>query len=187
MRARLFIALQTPPEIRAMMAATVKVLNASGADVRWEQENKLHCTLKFLGDTDESRIVSVLAAAGLAAADVPPLVLTYAGIGCFPNHHAPRVIWIGIENHGGHLMALQQSLEDALAADGFDREERAFHPHVTLGRVKSQRNVGHLLRTMETVTFTADPVTVREIDVVRSELRPTGSVYTSLKLIPLKG
>lgn len=169
------------------MASAKAALAASDADVRWETDHKLHCTLRFLGEVDQSRVTSVIDVVDSASAQAKPLVIRYRDVGCFPNRHDPRVIWIGMEDAGGHLMNLQRMIEDGLAAIGFEHEDRPFHPHVTLGRIKSQHNIGHLLRTMETVTFTAEPVTVREIDVVRSELKPAGSVYTSLKLIPLRG
>jgi 2'-5' RNA ligase len=68
---------------------------------------------------------------------------------------------------------------------GFKPEDRPYHAHVTLGRVRSTKRIRNLLTIMESITFESQPVTIREIVVVRSDLRPTGSVYTTLQSIPL--
>ena len=101
--------------------------------------------------------------------------------------NTPRVVWVGIEELNGALTPLYESIESAMAALGFERESRPFHPHITLGRVKSTRGHHSLLTTLETITFDSKPVTVREVAVVKSELKPTGSVYTILKSIALGG
>lgn len=91
-----------------------------------------------------------------------------------------------MENEDGILQTLHGRIDEAMAALGFPREERMFHPHITLGRVKSRKNIGSLLTLMETITFESEPVTLRELKILRSELKPAGSVYTILKSIPLK-
>jgi len=184
---RLFVALNTPREIRALMSETCGSLAAAGPDVRWEPDGKLHCTLKFLGDTDPSRLDAIVRSLESAASSIPPLVIRYAGLGTFPHQRDPKVLWIGIECPGGTLASLQRNVEEHLSAVGCKPEDRPFHPHVTIGRVKSRKGLGNLLRTMESITFTSEPVTVNQIELVRSDLKPAGSVYTNLKSIPLKG
>ena len=184
-RLRLFIAIDTPAEIKSQIGALRDRLASTGADVRWETDDKLHCTVKFLGDTSASLLEGISGILLRSGSATPPFVVRYSTVGCFPNFRDPRVVWIGMENGDGTLQNLYRSLEDALESLGFAREERKFHPHVTLGRVKSRRGIDNLLRTLETLTFDAGQVTLRQIELIKSELKPAGSVYTILKSIPL--
>ena len=182
---RLFVALPTPVALRESITRATAPLRHSGADVRWEEASKLHCTLKFLGPTPSALLPALEAALSAAArgSKVPSIV--YRGIGGFPSLRDPRVLWIGMEETAGTLTTLQASVEERCAALGLPRDERAFHPHVTLGRVKSRRNIGELLETAETVTFESPATAVGTLALIRSDLRPSGSVYIVLREFPL--
>ena len=182
---RLFIALETPQAVIPKIAAIRDRLKASNADVRWETNEKLHATIKFLGKTDDGLLPEIVSYIRGVCETKSPLLVTYKGVGCFPNSHAPRVVWVGMDDTGGRIVSLQKEIESVLTTMGFKEEGREFHPHVTLGRVKSERGVRGLLRTMESVTFESQPVEIREVALVRSDLKPDGSVYTTLKRIPL--
>lgn len=182
---RLFIAIETPPEIRPQIGAIRDRLKSSSADVKWEPDDKLHATLKFLGNTDEKLLPEIVYYIEGVGRESACLSLKYAGVGCFPNRRAPRVIWVGTEDLKGSLNPLQQEIEAALLPLGFEREDRKFHAHVTLGRVKSEKRIQSLLRMMESTTFESQPVEIREVALIKSELKPNGSVYTTLKTIPL--
>jgi len=181
---RVFIAIETPPTIRAQISTIRDTLKGSGADVRWEPDEKLHATIKFLGSTNEGllpEIVSYLR--GVADRHSPPRV-QYKGVGCFPDRRNPRVIWVGIQDLDGEAAALHRAIEDVLLPLGFEKDDRKFHPHVTLGRVKGRHRIESLLESMESTTFESQPVLIHEFVVVKSELKPSGSVYTVLKSIP---
>lgn len=182
---RLFIALETPPVIIPQIAAIRDRLKASNADVKWEPDEKLHATLKFLGKTDEGLLPEIVSYIRGVCETKPSLLMKYKGVGCFPNQHSPKVVWIGMEDVSGKLGALQGEIESALAQLEFRPEERKFHAHVTLGRVKSDRGVRGLLRMMESITFESQPVEIHEVGLIKSDLKPDGSVYTTLKRIPL--
>ena len=184
---RLFIAVETPIEIRTQIAAVQAELKQSGADVRWEPEEKFHATLKFLGRTEDSQLPDITSSIEKIAHSAPPLSLRYRNLGCFPSVQTPRVIWVGIEELNGALTSLYGSIESAMEALGFEQESRPFHAHITLGRVKSKLRHHSLLTRLETITFESKPVTVREVAIVKSELKPTGSVYVILKSIALGG
>lgn len=155
------------------------------ADVKWEPDEKLHATLKFLGNTEEKLLPEIVSYIEGVGRESTCLSLKYAGVGCFPNRRAPRVIWTGMGDLKGNLNSLQQEIESALFSLGFEREGRKFHAHVTLGRVKSDQKIQSLLRMMESITFESQPVEIREVALIKSELKPSGSVYTTLKTIPL--
>jgi 2'-5' RNA ligase len=175
---RLFIALPTPADVQQAMADVIARLRTTQSDVRWETAGKLHATLRFLGDTDERLVPRIRESLEVIAGTTPPCTVTYRSLGCFPDTRNPRVIWIGMEDPGGTLRRLNAEIEQSARAIGFKPDDREFHPHVTLGRVKSRHNVTSLLATMESLTFHSNPVTVRDIHLIRSELKPTGSVYT---------
>jgi 2'-5' RNA ligase len=182
---RLFAALATPDDTAAQLAAIRDRLMAAGAEGQWEPIGKLHVTVKFLGDTDEDLLPDVVYSLERCCQGVSPLLVKYSALGCFPNSRAPRVVWVGMNDLRGNLSPLKARIEDTFASLGFEKEDRPFHPHVTLGRVKGLKNVQRLIRIMESITFESQPVEIRDVALVKSELKPGGSIYTTLKRIPL--
>lgn len=152
--------------------------------VRWVAPENIHLTLKFLGAVAVEKISSVQQAVADACADIPPFTLSLGGVGAFPNTRRPNVIWVGIGGQVETAARLAQKIDDACAALGFTREERAFAPHLTLGRIKrdtpssGQRLIGEMVdnaKVAELGEFRVD-----HIGVMKSELGPGGSVYTRL-------
>ncbi|MBM2846335.1 MAG: 2'-5' ligase [Bacteroidetes bacterium] len=182
---RLFIAIETPPPMATQIGTIRDRLKASDADVKWEPNEKLHATIKFLGDTDDQLLPEIVSYLRGVCQKFAPFQIRYKGVGCFPNSRTPRVIWVGMDEPGGNLDLLHHEIDSELVALGFKREEKRFHPHVTLGRVKSNKKIHSLLRMMESTTFESQPVTVQEIALIQSELKASGSVYTILKSISL--
>ena len=183
---RSFIAIDTPAEIKEKIEEVEEKLRATNADVRWETKEKFHITLKFLGNVEEEKLNSLAQRLGGRLITHSPFTITYEAVGCFPNLRHPRVIWVGTHDEDGSLKALAQTVEEIAAAHGFEREKRPFHPHITIGRVKGSKNLMELSSALESVTFDPQPSTVREILLMKSDLRPTGSVYTVFRRFPLK-
>lgn len=183
-RLRLFFALDTPPTVRTPVATLLRTLQEARADVRWEPTSKLHATVRFLGDTD-SQLLEPLSgtASSLASASPLPRIL-YRGVGAFPDTRHPRIVWIGMEDPEGTLHTLHRTLEQGLATLGIEPEKRAFHPHLTLGRVRGDRNLPHLIRLLENCTFESEPASLTELLLMKSDLHPSGSVYTILQAFP---
>ena len=184
---RLFIALETPPAVREALVRTQADLREVGADVRWESDEKLHATLKFLGDTPEARVEAVAATLGRASSSTAPLTVTYRGLGFFPSPRQPRIVWAGMLDPTGALNDFHARIEASMGALGFAGESKPFHPHVTLGRVRGSRGTAALRARVETCTFDQPPITLHEVALIKSDLRPSGSVYTTLKRISLSG
>jgi 2'-5' RNA ligase len=184
---RLFIAFDSPPEVKSGAAEIQAQLRQAHADVSWEREEKLHCTIRFLGDTPSESVQTIVDTLTDIGRANPPFSVRYRGTGCFPNMRDPRVLWLGIENPDGRLNSLSQSIDLAMTGLGYKPENRQFHPHLTLGRVRSGRNQGNLLRILENVTFQSTTEAINEILLIKSELRPAGSVYTKIKFVPLVG
>ncbi|MCC6396881.1 MAG: RNA 2',3'-cyclic phosphodiesterase [Bacteroidetes bacterium] len=183
---RLFIAIDTPSTVRPALIEARNKMKAIRTDVKWESDDKLHCTLKFLGDTDAGVVQDIQRCLQEIAGTFSPLSVMYSGLGYFPNRREPRIIWAGIRDPQTMLTSLARSVDQAVSAFGFELERRAFAPHVTLGRVKGRRGIGELLDTLETITFDCPPVLIHEMLLVQSELRPSGSVYSIVARMELQ-
>ena len=92
-------------------------------------------TVKFLGEIQTPVVNNLSTAAARAVADFSPFQITLADTGVFPKHGTPRVLWIGVQDESGKLAEFHTRLEEACANEGFAREERAFHPHLTIARL----------------------------------------------------
>ena len=186
MRLRLFFALETPSTVREEIAALSRMLRQTGADVRWETPARSHCTLRFLGDTEESLLPGLVQAAAPIARETPGVRVRYANIGAFPEMRDPRILWVGIEDPAGILLRLREGIDGALERLGIPREEKRFHPHVTLGRVRSRKGIDDLITAMKSTTFESPPATLKELLLFKSELHSAGSVYTTLRAFPFE-
>ncbi|MBI4548988.1 MAG: RNA 2',3'-cyclic phosphodiesterase [Ignavibacteriae bacterium] len=183
---RAFIAFETPYEIRDEIYALQSQLKNSQADVRWEFLEKFHVTIKFLGNVDEQALPDVISSIETALGKYTCFDVTYQGLGAFPNLRNPRVIWVSCVNADGILEKAKNELDDALLPLGFEKEDRTFHPHITLGRVKSSKRLKNLTPMLEKLTFEPRSTTISEILVMKSVLKPEGSVYSILKSIQLQ-
>jgi len=183
---RLFIAIETPPRIKALISPVIAELKEIGAEVKWEPPEKLHATLKFLGDTHEQLVGSIVAGIERVCRSHEPILIQYSRAGAFPPGRHPRVIWMGIDDLDDHLRQVYLALENAMEELGVERENRDFKPHLTMGRVKGNKRLERLLEKMETVTFQSEPLLIHELALVKSDLKPGGSVYTTVKSFPFR-
>lgn len=185
---RLFVALNFPEELRDEIWRATAPLREAGFPVRWVDRSRLHLTLKFLGEVDGSAVEGVEGALAGVAGGFAPLTLRLGGVGGFPSLRAPRVVWLGVDG-GPELERVWDSVEEELAAQGFPREGRAFHPHVTLGRARRGAR-SPAFRGMEgaagEVSFRAR-CRVEGIDLMASVLRPTGAEYSVVTSFALEG
>lgn len=178
---RAFIAMELSEGIRRSLTEVIEDLKSGGADVRWVKPEGIHLTLKFLGDIGENMVDSLSERIEHAAGGFAPFSLRVAGTGVFPASGRPRVIWAGIEEPGT-LGILQRAVESELQPLGFPSEKRPFHPHLTLGRVRSASRLSPLLdRLNRQRDRLFGEMTVGGVVLFRSTLLPTGAVYHRLK------
>ncbi len=183
---RAFLAIDLPGSLRGALARYQDKLKQSSADVRWVPVGNVHLTLKFFGQLPEKDVDPICEAAQGVAASVAPFELQVAGAGAFPNPRSPRVIWVGLGGDLEALGAFYQMLESAFASLGHLPEGRPFHPHLTLGRVRSPAGRERLTRMLQEVPPPESPgFQVGEVILFRSQLSPQGSTYTPLKVIAL--
>ncbi len=179
---RLFCAITLSPEVRSRAAEHIARLRAALPRVRasWERTEKLHLTLKFFGNVEPARAPALSLALDRAADSTNAFNLSIADAGSFPTHGPPRVLWLGVRDSSNTLAQLHQALENECAAAGFPREERPYHPHLTLARLRSPTGTRELASLHKETGFPALDLTVNEIILMRSHLDPNGSRYTVL-------
>lgn len=183
---RSFIAIELPEETRQKLAAIQEQLRQSRAGVRWVRPTSIHLTLKFLGNIHPTQVDDIAAAAAQVIGEDSPLTLCAAGLGAFPSQRKPRVIWVGLRGEVERLAKIQTDLEKVLEPLGFAREERGFRPHLTLGRVKDRRRLQPLIEALSKLEIPEfNSFDVDEIILYKSDLRPTGAIYTKLHRMPL--
>jgi 2'-5' RNA ligase len=190
---RLFIAIDLSIELQSRLsrAAAMLVERLPEGSVRWVGPEGRHLTLKFLGEVASDRLDEVGRAMQEAVVPHAPFHIDLSGFGAFPDLNRPRVLWVGIENEDGGLLRVQSALEDRLVDLGFEREGRRFHPHVTLGRVgrnvrgREARELGKRLGGFEIDRLGG--IDVSQVWLIRSELKPSGAVYTQMAAAALKG
>jgi 2'-5' RNA ligase len=183
---RTFFAVELGDEARRVAAALAERLarEPGGDAVRWVRPEALHVTLRFLGATPRARIPALVAAVRRETAGLVPFPLRLGALGAFPSSRRPRVVVVGVESDAGALAALAAAAERGAVAAGFAPEARAFHGHVTLGRVRGERS---RVRLPEGERCEAPPFPVDALVLFQSEAAPGGSRYSALERIGLGG
>lgn len=186
---RVFCAIELPPDVRARVLDHITKLRSASptARVSWARDEGLHITLKFLGEMEPHKVRALSQAADHATQHVQPFSLVLENTGTFPTSGTPRVLWIGVSDRSGNLAKLQQSLEDECANEGFIREERTFHPHLTIARQRAPQGERTPAVLQPGVQFEPAEFHVTELVVIRSELGHGGSRYSKLSSAPLRG
>jgi 2'-5' RNA ligase len=187
---RSFIAIELPEEAKKGLARLRKELERDEHKfVKWVDPGGIHLTLKFLGNIPSKRVTEITEAMEKAAQGISPFHLEISGLGAFPSLKQARVFWVGIGGETDKLSKLQQSIDSALAALGFAKEERPFVPHLTLARTREgasppeRRSFGELVGS---TTFEDKyPVAVEAVRLMRSQLMPAGAIYTCLSVVGL--
>lgn len=179
---RIFCAFEIPAEVSSALANRVSQLRSAFPQVKasWNRDGKFHVTLKFIGDVPQPRVASITQAAARAADNFPGFDLAVGGPGAFPEKGPPRVLWIGIDDLEGRLGELFLRLDDECARQGFAREARGFHPHLTLARLRHPDGTRELARFHTETPFSPIRFRVSELLVIRSELSPQGSHYATV-------
>lgn len=191
MSIRCFIAIELAESIQKKLARLADQLAQKiGIDnntIKWVDPQRIHLTLKFLGNVDDNEIVDISQALSQAALDFEPFELEFGDLGCFPSGGSARVLWIGIKDGQYELTALQESVEELLEILDFPPENRKFNGHLTLARIKSSptgRAVRQVVEDSEPITLGRQDVT--HITLFQSDLTRTGPIYTAMHTAQLR-
>jgi 2'-5' RNA ligase len=183
---RAFIAVEIDPLVLERIDQATHDLSTKIPDIRWAARPNWHLTLKFLGAIDEKQADAIGQVLEREVSLFPRCTINAKGLGVFPDTKRPRVLWVGVEGQG--VAALAEKIEIALAPLGFKTEQRAFTPHLTIGRWREGKHknldLDHVLEHWRSYDF--GPSSVNEVKLFQSILKPTGAQYRPLKNVLLK-
>lgn len=185
---RTFVALDLPADVQKDLAAFCAPLQKLDAAVSWIRPDRIHLTLKFLGNVEESAVDPLGEALRSAVETVRPFRLQPTGCGAFSSLREMRVIWVGVQGDLEPLRDLHRRVEEALERLGFAKENRPFRAHLTLGRVKGRRQLKSLHDALvDRQGYRGVIFDVSEVVLYKSDLKPDGAQYTPLKRLPFRG
>lgn len=174
---RTFIAVEIPDDVKKIIGNYIDSIRGSFKSIKWVSPENLHLTIKFLGEVKEYDLQSLSDCVAKVSSDFSPFTMGFLSVGFFPSRNNMRVIWIGADGGADNLLGLFHELEDYLEKLGFDRETRAFSPHLTIGRAKRHFRV----KMPENLPdFNAVNFDVKSIAIIKSTLTPQGPVYEKL-------
>ena len=193
---RAFLAVELSQKLRAELAALQQELMQSiepemQRDMRisWVPPAKMHLTIKFLGDMDEQLLDPLLGVVERAIGSQPSVNVPLERLGAFPSPQSPRVLWVGPSEHwergteAKRMVEVRGAIEEAGESMGFLREAKPFSPHLTLARIKmGERRIGAALAKSGVLDrpLSLGSLAVESVVLMKSELKPAGSVYTRL-------
>jgi RNA 2',3'-cyclic 3'-phosphodiesterase len=179
-RRRTFLAIDLNEKVRARLMSLQEELVEGAPDIAWVEPENLHVTLLFLGEVDHRECIDICRVAHKAVAKMPAFAMHVEGMGAFPNPRRPRTLWVGVGDGKDDVSAVHDAIEAPLLDMGsYRRETRAYTPHVTLGRVKGERNDDALSKALtKHAAWSAGETMVNEVQVMTSELTSNGPIYT---------
>lgn len=163
-------------------------LEALGLTPRWTDAANIHLTLRFLGAVDDALVHRIRDKLREACDESPLFDLRTRGTGAFPGTDCPRILWAGVGEGGDALEALRARVEAGLDDLGLEGDPRPFHPHITLGRMRTEGNRADVGAALAPYSETEFGVTqVKDIALMQSQLHPKGAIYKVVERFALRG
>lgn len=182
---RIFVAVTIGDKLVDKIHRTQSRLKKLAPGLKWVSPDNFHLTVKFLGEIPENTLDDVFSAVAEAASEAKCFDLAFKGVGVFGNPVNPRVVWASISEGSKEMADLASSVESRLAKCGFPEEDRPFKAHLTLarsGREDKKQSEQFRAAIKDGADLQFGSVRVDSVVVMQSELRPTGSKYTPLKI-----
>lgn len=184
---RTFIAVELPNIIQENLANLIEKLKNKQDKITWAKPHNIHLTLKFLGNIRVSDLNQIKNALSKTTEETKAFNILIKGTGVFPKEKSPRVIWTGISDNEDNLKNMSADLENKLSELGFQKEERNFKSHLTLGRVKYLKNVNDFINNLYKYNENIiGKLEVNSISLIKSTLTPKGSIYETIYNAKLK-
>jgi RNA 2',3'-cyclic 3'-phosphodiesterase len=177
---RIFVAVDISVEARNKVADYIETLRNEFPKVwvGWDKAEKLHLTLKFLGDSDEKQVADLQNILNGISTNITNFKLQISNTGVFPDAKNPRILWIDVFDEQGNLAKINSLLENECERIGFARESRKYVPHLTIGRIREPNNAKELVQKHLQNRFEPVEFEISEIVIYESQLMPTGSNYS---------
>jgi 2'-5' RNA ligase len=185
MKKRIFISVNLSDEARSKVFDYIENLRKEFIDlkVRWDKPEKLHITLKFLGDIEVEKISEIVEVVEKVAKRFSKFKLKITESGIFPTVKKPRILWFGLFDEKGSLKKINDGLESELERIGFAKDKRNFKPHLTIVRLREPQKSGELVKKHLENKFEPVEFEVSEIVIYESKLQSTGSIYILVRKI----
>lgn len=178
---RLFIALKLTEEQKGEVRVMQHKLKSELTGIKWVRPESMHLTLRFIGETDESKLDSIKLAIDDTAVEYTAPVIQYGGSGLFPSTRNARVLWIGLRRGEEEVQKIEGKLREGLAAKGFPPERRPYHPHLTIGRIRNMLPPAKLDRFLENwKSFRTSDSTCKELVLFQSNLTRQGAQHSEI-------
>jgi 2'-5' RNA ligase len=190
---RSFVAIELSDVARQALADLQHDLKAAlpPAAVRWTAPQSVHLTLQFLGDVPVEKIETIVEVLRGVCAGAVAFSFELLGLGVFPDRRRPRIVWVGVHEPSGALVALHRNVGQVLAPLGYPPEERAFTPHLSIGRASRDASPRDLTLVGDHVARAdvglIERIPVDHVALMKSDLRPTGAVYVPQAVLQLGG
>ncbi|MBI5183316.1 MAG: RNA 2',3'-cyclic phosphodiesterase [Nitrospinae bacterium] len=179
---RAFIAIDIPNSLKEKISEIQNRFGELKGSIGFVRVANIHLTLKFLGNISDKQISDIKGVISESTKGILPFTLSATEIGVFPNIRYPRVLWLGLKDDLGRLTPLHKNIEDNMSKLGFQSEGRGFTPHLTLGRIRSLKGKDQLIKLIESERDIKidEVIPVERVNLMRSQLKPSGAVYSVL-------
>ena len=182
MTIRAFVAIEINEEIKNKLSEFLTQPKKIDADVKWVACENIHLTLKFLGHIEENILPALNKIINDAASCLRPFDINIENIGAFPSLKKPRVIFVCAQDKESNLLKIFEMIDKGIEELGIMRESKKYVGHITLGRIKSRKNVPRLINALNSgVGYFFGQEKVNHISLMQSKLTPKGPIYTRLK------
>jgi len=177
---RIFTAIDISDEARRKSSDYIESMSGEFPNLRvgWERAEKLHLTLKFLGDIDEDRLKNLIEAVEKTAERFSIFKLQISETGAFPSPRNARILWLGVRDEPGNMRRLNEILETECERKDFEKEKRNFKPHMTIARLRQPPQSKELIEKHLHNDFVSIEFAVSEIVIYESRLQKSGSIYS---------
>jgi len=184
----MFVGIGLPDDCRDAIFRAISPVRERGVPVSWTRPENLHLTMKFLGEVPGDRVEELGGWMAEAAGEIRPFDLVLEGAGGFPSMSSPRILWVGVREPLDPVRKLHQNMENVLSGAGFPREGRAYHPHITVGRVRKRLPEGRAERIAAALSGKRFGIAhARSYRLYESRLSPSGAAYAVLRDVPFGG
>ncbi len=177
---RTFISAELSSPLRREVEERLRGMKKKLSGISWSQADKLHFTLIFFGSIEEERLPAIIQACHKALEGTAPFFISLGRLGVFPSPGQPRIIWLGLSQGEAEMITLQTNIFQALSSRGFNLEQRKYIPHLTLGRVRSNRRLELPPGFFNSAPSSAAAMLIEKVNVMRSDLQSNGAVHTML-------
>ena len=184
---RTFIAINLDESIRRLINEIQNDLKKTECNVKWVKADNAHLTLKFLGNVKPKQIDEIKEILTSISQNTEAVNTHITQLGAFPKMNRPRVIWLGLHDEENEIASLASAIENELGKIGFKKENRPFKSHITLGRVRTPKNLTELANEIEDYELTEHPSqNINQIVLYKSTLTTSGPIYEALETFDLK-